>query len=300
MRKHLRYLIYVTRHRFWVAYYCFRAGLIWRGLKHDLSKYRPSEWRPYANFFYGRKTKQRRDSTGYYKPTDTGDPEFDFAWFLHQKRNDHHWQWWCCPDEDIGQKVFTMSRDAVREMICDWRGAGRAQGIMPEATPEWYAKNGKKMLMTRDTRLQIQQELARIFGADRVTRALVEEAFDEKLDALRTGTPLRFRSWTAYIDEEHQHPFRMVRHHESLVEDLNVDWSLDWQIDEPKVIEKTRRQMLGYVAHHPCVVRPDDQGVWKHCAIWNYENVGMTYDVMPIDEDGEQDGDIWRVRIVEG
>lgn len=96
MIKHLKYLKYVLRHKWFVFLACLDYGLIWRGIKHDWHKFLPSEWFPYVNFFYGKTGKpiQRRDSTGYYKPTDTGDAQFDFAWFLHQKRADHHWQWW--------------------------------------------------------------------------------------------------------------------------------------------------------------------------------------------------------------
>jgi hypothetical protein len=93
MKRHWEYLKYVVRHRWFVMLACFQHGLIWRGLVHDLSKFLPSEWFPYARFFYepnGTK-KTRRDKSGYYKPTDTGDSAFDFAWLLHQKRNRHHW-----------------------------------------------------------------------------------------------------------------------------------------------------------------------------------------------------------------
>ena len=36
----------ITKHRHIVCRYCFRLGLIWQGLTHDLSKYSPTEfWR---------------------------------------------------------------------------------------------------------------------------------------------------------------------------------------------------------------------------------------------------------------
>ena len=67
MSKHFQYASYVIRHKWFVMLACFRMGLYWRGIKHDLSKLLPSEWVPYTNYFYGR---QFRDETGYYKPTD--------------------------------------------------------------------------------------------------------------------------------------------------------------------------------------------------------------------------------------
>ena len=36
----------ITHHRMLVMVYCFRVGLIWQGLVHDLSKYSPTEFSP--------------------------------------------------------------------------------------------------------------------------------------------------------------------------------------------------------------------------------------------------------------
>jgi hypothetical protein len=115
------------------------------GIIHDLSKFTPGEWFPYVHYFHNPAgtPKQRRDETGYYKPTDTGDEAFDFAWLLHQKRNKHHWQWWVLPEDEGGLKVLFMPYKYQREMLADWRGAGQAQGT-PD-TRAWYLKNKDKM-----------------------------------------------------------------------------------------------------------------------------------------------------------
>lgn len=31
-------------HKYWVRYYCFKAGLYWQGIIHDLSKFSPVEF----------------------------------------------------------------------------------------------------------------------------------------------------------------------------------------------------------------------------------------------------------------
>lgn len=161
MVKHLSYLKYVIRHKWYVFLACLKYGLIWRGIIHDWHKFTPSEWFPYVNFFYGDKSKpiQRRDKTGYYKPTDTGHPAFDYAWLMHQKRGQHHWQWWVLPEDDGGVKVLKMSDAAMKEMLCDWRGAGRAQG--KPKTWEWYEANKDKMQLHPDTRDWIEVELGK-------------------------------------------------------------------------------------------------------------------------------------------
>lgn len=157
--KHAKYLRYLLRHKWFVFVAACRLGIPWLGAIHDWSKFRPSEWRPYAEFFYGegRNIRSRRDATGYYKPTDTGDAAFDFAWLLHQKRNKHHWQWWVLPEDEGGLKVLPMPDRYRREMLADWRGAGAAQGT-PDAA-KWYAANKDKMRLHPETRTWIEAQL---------------------------------------------------------------------------------------------------------------------------------------------
>ena len=76
---------------------------------------------------------------------------------LHQKRNKHHWQWWCLPEDEGGLKVLEMPLKYRLEMLCDWRGAGRAQG-----TPDvlrWYEKNRNRMILGMATQIWIEQQL---------------------------------------------------------------------------------------------------------------------------------------------
>ena len=168
MKEYLKYFRYVVKHKWFVMIECFKVRLYWRGLVHDLSKLSPSEFLPYAKFFYGKKgsdIKKGRNKTGYYKPTDTGDKNFDFAWLLHQKRNRHHWQWWILPEDEGGVKVLPMEESYLTEMICDWIGAGKAQGhFSPKndrffETRKWYQQNGSKMQLHNDTRKEIEKRL---------------------------------------------------------------------------------------------------------------------------------------------
>lgn len=164
--KYFKYLGYLLRHKWYVGVECFKRGLYWRGLVHDTSKLLPSELIPYTNFFYkqqGSDIKKGRDETGYYKPTDTGDAAFDYAWFLHQKRNKHHWQWWTLPQDEDGLKILEIPYPYNIEMICDWLGAGKAQGFFSppddpyQNTRTWYRKNGSKMRLHPNTRKWIEE-----------------------------------------------------------------------------------------------------------------------------------------------
>jgi len=149
--KHLKYMSYVIRHKWHVIRECWMLGLYWRGIVHDLSKFLPSEWFPYANYFYGKKVVDQKSEIGYCKPTNTGAAEFDFAWLLHQKRNRHHWQWWILPKDDGGVKVLPMPKYEILEMICDWRGAAMAQGKTRDSTIKWFKANRPKMTLHPET-----------------------------------------------------------------------------------------------------------------------------------------------------
>lgn len=146
--RYINYLKYVLKHKYYVFIECTKYGLYWQGLIHDLSKFKPSEFIPYAKFFYEengeKKTKQ--DKTGYYKPTDTGNKAFDIAWLHHQNRNPHHWQYWIVPQKDHTFKTEEIPEKYILEMIADWKGASIVQGFGKDVKP-WYKENKDKMIL---------------------------------------------------------------------------------------------------------------------------------------------------------
>jgi len=146
--KYFKYLSYVIRHKWFVFVECCKMGIIWRGLLHDLSKLLPDEFFPYVNYFYG--NKKVRD--------ETDDKAFDFAWLLHQKKNKHHWQWWILLEDNGEIKIFDMPLEYKKEMLADWKGAGRALGHGDDVR-EWYGKNKNKMQLHPETRSWIEKQI---------------------------------------------------------------------------------------------------------------------------------------------
>ena len=63
IREHLKT---VNRHRRLVRRYCFKLGLYWQGLTHDLSKYSPTEFWRSAKYYQGFRSPndQERSETG--------------------------------------------------------------------------------------------------------------------------------------------------------------------------------------------------------------------------------------------
>ena len=161
VEKYLQYTCYLIRHKWFVFLECCKIGMIWRGLVHDLSKFRLSEFIPYAKFFY--EIKELKDKSGYYyKPTDMGNEAFNYAWFLHQKRNKHHWQWWTLPGDEGGLKILEMPEKYINEMVCDWIGARRAQRNSTTCL-EWYDKNKNRIKLHPKTRELLEHKLKQRF-----------------------------------------------------------------------------------------------------------------------------------------
>lgn len=106
-----KYLKYVLKHKWFVFIECCKLGIPLRGLFHDLSKFLPSEFIPYARYFYGNypETLTVYEKTYHWKMKTKAviKEDFDLAWLKHQKRNKHHWQYWLLVS-DSSSKEFTL------------------------------------------------------------------------------------------------------------------------------------------------------------------------------------------------
>lgn len=110
----------INRHRALVRKYCFRLGLYWQGLTHDLSKYSPQEFWVGIRYYQGDRSPNdaERRERGY-----------SAAWLHHKGRNRHHLEYWT----DYGQKPdgsncvvgVEMPVKYVAEMFCDRLAASR-------------------------------------------------------------------------------------------------------------------------------------------------------------------------------
>lgn len=150
MRAHWKHFVYLMKHKWFVLVECVKLGIAWRGLVHDLSKFSPAEWGAYTRFFFVEKNDENRKA-------------FDRAWLHHMRVNDHHWQAWIEPKAD-GNTVYPMPDACRREMLADWRGAGRAQG-KGDDVQEWYEMNREKMVLHDKTREWIEKM---IYGGSEV------------------------------------------------------------------------------------------------------------------------------------
>ena len=101
----------ITKHRHKVIANCFRAGIGFQGLFHDLSKYSPKEFFPGVKYYIGTRSPNdiQREKFGY-----------SSAWLHHQGRNKHHFEYWRDYDRVTHEIVpVEMPLRYVKEMFCD-------------------------------------------------------------------------------------------------------------------------------------------------------------------------------------
>lgn len=144
-KRNYSYLKYLIKHK-WYVFIAARKikASLWKAFVHDLSKFLPSEWFPYAETFY--------DSNGSFRYIEAAG--FREAWLKHQKRNPHHWQYWILK-EDNGCEVLLPIPDVyLLEMVADWAGAGKAIAGIWDIN-EWYQKNKEKILMEEGSKEKV-------------------------------------------------------------------------------------------------------------------------------------------------
>lgn len=101
----------ITKHRHKVIAHCAKAGILWQGLLHDLSKYSPTEFLPGARFYLGTRSPNEAEREAY---------GYSLAWMHHKGRNRHHFEYWTDYNPKIKEIVpVKMPLRYVAEMFCD-------------------------------------------------------------------------------------------------------------------------------------------------------------------------------------
>ena len=108
LKKFFGHLNTVNKHRFLVFKYCVKAGIPFRGLVHDLSKYSLLEFLEGVKYYNGNFSpiSTCKKVNGYSK-----------AWLHHKGRNKHHFEYWY--DFNSPLKTPVIPYKYVVELICD-------------------------------------------------------------------------------------------------------------------------------------------------------------------------------------
>lgn len=141
----------ITHHKWLVLCGCFRVGLYWQGLTHDLSKYSPTEFWVGARYFQGTcspNTIERREN-GY-----------SLSWMHHKGRNRHHYEYWTdLSRKDRSYVSVPMPRKYLVEMVMDRRAACmvyQGKDYHPSSALEYFMKSLERELMHPKTRRELE------------------------------------------------------------------------------------------------------------------------------------------------
>ena len=144
----------ITKHRHAVIRHCFKCGIGWQGLFHDLSKYSPTEFVPGARYYLGNRSpnEKERELFGY-----------SLAWMHHKGRNKHHFEYW----NDINPKTkryepVPMPLRYMTEMFCDRVAACkiyRGNDYTDAAALEYFLRGNARAKMHEETADKLEEWL---------------------------------------------------------------------------------------------------------------------------------------------
>lgn len=127
----------VHNHRKAVRQICFRLGLYYQGLTHDLSKYSLDEFLVGVKYYQGTESPNNaeRKKRGYSK-----------AWLHHKGRNKHHFEYWIDYSTRVkGATPVRMPNRYLAEMYADRVAASKIynEGHYTNDMPLKYYLRGK-------------------------------------------------------------------------------------------------------------------------------------------------------------
>lgn len=140
----------ITHHRFLVLQGCFRVGLYWQGLTHDLSKYSPAEFWVGAKYYQGNRSPNaaERSAIGY-----------STAWIHHKGRNRHHYEYWTDLSPVTGHyESIPMPRKYLVEMVMDRRAACmtyEGENYTDASALNYYERSRERNLMHPELQRQL-------------------------------------------------------------------------------------------------------------------------------------------------
>ena len=149
----VKHFVTITRHRHVVIKHCFKAGIFWQGLRHDLSKYTPTEFVPGMKYYTGTRSPNEGERELY---------GYSLAWIHHKGRNKHHFEYWT--DYNPVSKVVEPVKMPVRyvaEMFCDRVAAGKIykEKNYNDQSPIEYFLSGKGRRVIHPETSQLLEDL---------------------------------------------------------------------------------------------------------------------------------------------
>ncbi len=146
----------ITRHRHKVIAHCAKAGILWQGLFHDLSKYTFAEFKAGARHWAeGKRSPNEVERSIYgYSP----------AWLHHKGRNRHHYEyWWDYSPKAKENLPVKMPVRFLKELICDRVAASKiyqGENYTQKHPLDYFSKDIASRFIYPTTHNEIEKILA--------------------------------------------------------------------------------------------------------------------------------------------
>lgn len=173
----------ITYHKYLVLKGCFRVGLYWQGIVHDLSKYSLTEFCVGVRYYQGNRSPNNKEREIY---------GFSKAWLHHKGRNKHHYEYWI--DYSVkgsrqGMIPTPMPKKYVVEMLIDRVSASKVynKGAYTNQDALLYYKNGIESMphiMHEETRTDLEALLTMLAEKGELeTFSYIKKVFLKKNEA---------------------------------------------------------------------------------------------------------------------
>lgn len=168
IEKTARHFLLVSKHRWIVFKLAVKAGIPYRGLVHDLSKFSPTEFYESIKYYNGDKSPLHlcRDDIGYSK-----------AWLHHKGRNKHHFEYWEDMSKQHGRYGVFPPYKYIVEAVCDKISAG-----MTYQKDKWTQKEPYNYWTNIESKAPVEKHPGTLEFMDIVLKKIADEGVDAGLN----------------------------------------------------------------------------------------------------------------------
>lgn len=152
MSKYWRHFKTICLHKWYVGVECFKRGLYWQGIVHDLSKFSYIEFFYSAQYFQGDKTPIG---------VEKAEKGYSLAWLNHKANNKHHWEYWTDFYDGVCKPV-PIPEKYIKEMACDMIGAAKTyarEKYQRGAAWEYFNDRRDIFIMTDESKALLEHYL---------------------------------------------------------------------------------------------------------------------------------------------
>lgn len=181
-KKLLKHIRTVFEHKKNVARYCFKFGIWWRGIVHDIHKFSWTELYESVKYYTG---------TSSPIPIAKKENGVSMAWMHHKNHplGKHHYEYWQ-DNFDTGRKSLIMPFVYNLEALCDYLGACKTYGKITNDEDvyisefefwKWVGRE-KSVAMHEVNKMFIDRCLEELISNKRLNKKTAKNIYDECLN----------------------------------------------------------------------------------------------------------------------